>query len=428
MVVIIFFGLINLSLSCSDLYFDFSNFEVNRRWVAIYDSVTGIIDKNYYDQSFANVDWPKLKAAWRRRAQTVQNDKQLYFEVIWPMIESFPVSHLGALPPPPLRSFSSQFIGKQKHSNNSETKIDFTEYPMIRRNTRSAMIIGDVMPKSDEAKNDIIPGSVIQYMSVDKEKNSQIHIKLKLFCLTIPENLRFEKDLHFDPITRSTERPCSGARDGRTIEKEYSKRISSNDEMSDPMVRTVGDGIKYIKFNKFEKPVLEEVVNAINNADKHGLILDLRYNTGGYPDKILDALMPQGTPLYRRRLASGVKVVSSPSNSQPFNGPLVLLIGPASASAAELTAAVGKATHRALTIGRPTNGAVLGAGFFQLPDGGVVQVPIEGIETMDGNTLEGVGVSPDIEILPSLEALRAGRDQALERAVLEIKWGRAPHL
>jgi len=67
-------------------------------------------------------------------------------------------------------------------------------------------------------------------------------------------------------------------------------------------------------------------------------------------------------------------------------------------------------------VGRPTNGSVLGSQFFDLPDGGQVQVPTGSIEMLNGRTLEGKGVMPDIEVYPTLAELQAGKDPALERA------------
>ena len=75
-----------------------------------------------------------------------------------------------------------------------------------------------------------------------------------------------------------------------------------------------------------------------------------------------------------------------------------------------------KSKHRAIIVGRATNGSVLGSNFIPLPDGGQVQIPVEDVETLDGKHLENIGVTPDIEIYPRLAAIRAGRDLALEAA------------
>jgi len=57
-----------------------------------------------------------------------------------------------------------------------------------------------------------------------------------------------------------------------------------------------------------------------------------------------------------------------------YDGPLIVLTGPVSASAAEVTAAALQDRHRATLIGRITNGSVLSSQSFSLPDGGSVNV------------------------------------------------------
>lgn len=72
-------------------------------------------------------------------------------------------------------------------------------------------------------------------------------------------------------------------------------------------------------------------------------------------------------------------------------------------------------------IGRTTNGSALGALSYPLPDGGSVQVPVEDVEMLDGKRLEGRGVVPDIEVYPTIEQIRSGRDMALDQAVNQLR-------
>ena len=106
-------------------------------------------------------------------------------------------------------------------------------------------------------------------------------------------------------------------------------------------------------------------------------------------------------------------------------GPLVVLIGPASASAAEVTAAALRNHRRALLVGGESAGAVLLSQAYPLPDGGKVTVAIADVLTPDGRRLEGVGVSPDLPVAQTLAAVRADRDlplEAAEKALLDGRW------
>ena len=101
----------------------------------------------------------------------------------------------------------------------------------------------------------------------------------------------------------------------------------------------------------------------------------------------------------------------------------MLLIGPASGSASEILAAAIKDHGRGKLVGRMTNGSVMNAKVFPLPDGGFMRVPTSDIRTSTGRRLEGVGVTPDIRVLPTLADVVAGRDLTLARAVRVISPG-----
>jgi C-terminal processing protease CtpA/Prc len=68
-----------------------------------------------------------------------------------------------------------------------------------------------------------------------------------------------------------------------------------------------------------------------------------------------------------------------------------------------------------------TNGSVLMSGDFPLPDGGIAIIPVEDFVRGGDVRIEGVGVEPDVYVLPTLEQVRAGRDPVLERALVELR-------
>jgi C-terminal processing protease CtpA/Prc len=74
-----------------------------------------------------------------------------------------------------------------------------------------------------------------------------------------------------------------------------------------------------------------------------------------------------------------------------------------------------------------TNGSALVSEAFPLPDGGFARVPISDFITTTGKRIEGVGVTPDIRVMPTLEDVRAGRDATLERAVNLLRETSAPN-
>ena len=148
----------------------------------------------------------------------------------------------------------------------------------------------------------------------------------------------------------------------------------------------------------------------------HPVILDLRYNEGGLANLLLDHLIPQGVPLYNIQGRKGTRTLPARYESLQYDGRLAVLIGPSTSSAAEISAWVLHQAGRAILIGRPTNGSVLGSRYYPLPDGGSIQIAVDNVTMPDGTVLESRGIAPDIEIEPTPDQLRAGRDPALEAA------------
>jgi len=387
------------------------------RQLAIYDAFVAAVDEHYYDQTFAGFDWPRLKREWRPRAAAARNEFDLYFSIFLPMSQAFPVSHIGASPPerpqkssgasPASRTISDEDVGAQ------------LLWGGIRRGKGMIGLVGEVLPGSPAAKAGIQPGSVIQTAKLTSDGRGSGRIFAKLFCLTPAEAHLLEHGSTKLNVPLAAH-ACQ-ALPARQMTVTYD--FAYQGARPEIVVRRLATGALYIRFDAFQHSILAKVVAALRTADERGVIIDLRFNHGGYVDPLLDALFPASRPVYRRRLAGVLSTVSTPMEGFRYLGPLVLLTGPSSASAAEVTAAVVKSQHRGPIVGRATNGSVLGADYFDLPDGGKVQVPVESIETLDGRPLEGAGIMPDIEIYPTLAELRAGKDPALERA--EAILGRA---
>jgi carboxyl-terminal processing protease len=71
---------------------------------------------------------------------------------------------------------------------------------------------------------------------------------------------------------------------------------------------------------------------------------------------------------------------------------------------------------RAVLVGDRTAGQVLTARNWPLPDGGRLSVATGNFTTANGARLEAVGVSPDIAVSETLNAIREGRDLVIEAA------------
>ena len=101
------------------------------------------------------------------------------------------------------------------------------------------------------------------------------------------------------------------------------------------------------------------------------------------------------------------------------DGPKVMLINGYSSSGGDAFPYFFKKTGEGKLIGTRTWGGLVGiSGNARLVDGGYISVPRFGIYDNRGEwIIEGIGVSPDIEVVDRPEALAKGRDPGIEKAV-----------
>jgi carboxyl-terminal processing protease len=100
-----------------------------------------------------------------------------------------------------------------------------------------------------------------------------------------------------------------------------------------------------------------------------------------------------------------------------FRGPVFVLIGPDTGSAAEGFAWYMKLRTEAQLIGEQTAGALLSSDTFQLPEGWSVTIPIHGIWGTDGTDFADRALTPDLPVATSREDLCSGRDRVVETAM-----------
>lgn len=100
--------------------------------------------------------------------------------------------------------------------------------------------------------------------------------------------------------------------------------------------------------------------------------------------------------------------------------PTVLLIGHNTASAAEdfLIAAIGQ--HQMIRIGQRSFGSTGQPLLFDMPGGGGARVCTKKDTYPDGSEFVGYGVAPDIEVQPTVKEVLAGKDPALDKALVYL--------
>jgi tricorn protease len=152
---------------------------------------------------------------------------------------------------------------------------------------------------------------------------------------------------------------------------------------------------------------------------KEGMIVDVRSNGGGNISQWI--IMRLSNKLLGTRFGH----FNDKPNTYPatvFYGHQVCLISETSASDGDIFPARFKKAGLGPLIGKRTWGGVTGiTGLGPLLDGGMVFVPIQGTNDVDGSwIIEGHGVDPDIEVTNDPQSVINGRDPQLERGIAEV--------
>jgi tricorn protease len=149
--------------------------------------------------------------------------------------------------------------------------------------------------------------------------------------------------------------------------------------------------------------------------DKEALIIDERYNGGGFIPDVMADLLDRKTLSYWQR--AGLNPMRTPGVAH--DGPKAMLINGYSSSGGDAFPYYFKKKGLGTLIGTRTWGGLIGiSGNASLVDGGSISVPRFGIyDENEEWIIEGIGVYPDIEVVERPEQLAKGQDPMIEKAV-----------
>lgn len=152
-----------------------------------------------------------------------------------------------------------------------------------------------------------------------------------------------------------------------------------------------------------------------------GLILDLRNNGGGLLNsaiEIASEFIKDGVVAYEVYGDGRRETFKASGKGIASEIPLIVLVNEGSASASEIVAGAIQDLGRGQLVGATT----YGKGSVQvwndlLNNQGAVRITVARWLTPNGRTIQGIGLTPDIEVQMSEEDYAAGKDPQLEKAI-----------
>lgn len=204
-----------------------------------------------------------------------------------------------------------------------------------------------------------------------------------------------------------------------TVEREIIEQQTVQSEMKE-------ESVGYIRITEFASVTYEQYKEALENLESQGmerLIVDLRNNPGGNLKtvcEILDLMLPQGLIVYTED-KNGEREEYRSDEEHVFEKPLVVMMNGNSASASEIFAGAVQDYGTGQIVGTQSYGKGLVQQMFDLQDGTSVKLTIAEYFTPKGRNINGIGITPDIEIEYEYDEQKPDRDNQLEKAIETVK-------
>jgi carboxyl-terminal processing protease len=379
----------------------------------IFDEVWSLVRERYYDPHLRGLDWDALGEAARPRAAGAGGEAEFYV-VLRGLLASLRDPHTRVFAPgqgADWRVKTVVSIGVSVREVGGETIVSEVE-----RGTaawRAGVRAGDLLASVDGEPAPTLVARRAAERPLSDARTARLLAVARLFD--------GPRDTMVAAVFRRGSRQL-----GVELRREPRVREPSFE------TREMGDGLRLVSFNIFTPEIAARLARELGPSKRRAsaLVIDLRDNGGGDAEAMTDAasiFLPAGTPLGaftdragRVRLDPRTRAaLLSTAHALPrFDRTVVLLIGPHTASAAEVFAAALGEQGRATVVGERSCGCVLGISRrHTLPDGGTLDISETDYRTARGARLEGAGVVPDYTVVPTREDLRASRDPALARAV-----------
>ena len=392
--------------------------------VASFDVVWTTIRDTHYDPKLGGIDWQKARDEIRPKAEKATNMDEAR-AAIREMIDRLNLSHFGIIP-------------AEVYQELENSKGGPGELGINLRVVDNQAVVTSILEGSTAAAAGVKPGWIIDRVDKTDTKDifSAVEKAFKNQAMLLPRKATGVMSQLHGTVGKSASIDFRDSTDQKVhLDIPFGEPIGVKAKfgnLPDFHVRYESkhlDGsIGYVSLNIFFdlSRVLEKFAESIaGSQDAEGLIIDLRGNPGGIgamaigmggwlvtePDQKLGHMITRDGSL---------NFALNP-RSAPYEGPVAVIVDELSMSTSEILAGGLQDLKRARIFGTKTPGAALPSRFDVLPNGDRFQHAFANYISEGGKPLEGVGVTPDVVTPLNIQAIREGRDQAVEAAIAWIR-------
>jgi carboxyl-terminal processing protease len=188
--------------------------------------------------------------------------------------------------------------------------------------------------------------------------------------------------------------------------------------------RMLDENLAYVHLYTFGDDTAKDMVDTLEDLldqNPDGLILDLRYNGGGYLDtaiSVVSEFIDEGTVMIEEFGDGRTETYEAKSGGVATDIPLVILVNEGSASASEIVAGAVQDLDRGQLVGTTSFGKGSVQSYSPLVnEQGAVRITIARWLTPLGRHISGVGLEPDYVIEITEEHINQDIDPQLDKAI-----------
>ena len=195
-------------------------------------------------------------------------------------------------------------------------------------------------------------------------------------------------------------------------------------ESKDKCFKLLDENIGYINLETIKNTDILLIQNKFKNTK--GIIIDIRNYPETYVPFTLGTLFVEKSTPFVKSLTGNINnpgeftftnPLNIPKSKQVYNGKIIVLVNEQSQSRAEFTAMAIRAGENTTIIGSKTAGADGEISTLFLPGGISTMFSGIGIYYPNGTETQRIGIIPDIVVKPTIEGVKSGKDEILDKAI-----------
>ncbi|MEM7108051.1 MAG: S41 family peptidase [Bacteroidota bacterium] len=382
------------------------NIDHNREREQIFEEAWSALYAGFYDPDFHGKDWKGLKKKYKKWALSASTSQDFYY-VFNLMLGQLNASHMG------LRG------GNDEETQRERTGLLGIEVQPEKRGVKVTRIVPHT--PADKLKSKLYVGDLITSVNGQKiESNTNFY-----------EFLAGETDNQVLLEVKGTEGNSREVviRPSRSIttqlyeewiqEKQAVTEKYSNGRLGYIHIR----GMNLPSFERFERELMA------SGLGKEGIVIDVRYNGGGWTTDYLMAVLNVKQHAYTipRGAAKSLKENNEFKQYYPYSErlplsawtkPSIAMCNESSYSNAEIFSHAYKTLDIGTLVGMPTFGAVISTGGQRLLDGSFVRMPFRAwYVKATGENMENGPAVPDVIIDNPPGSRAVGQDAQLKKSV-----------